>query len=734
MVDIGWAAEMIDELGADSSSTDGDESDQPPTTTTTTTPARLTGLGLMAQGNHHTGWDQDRRILKENVPAPLTLAHSSRRGSANEERSSPRHLSPANTNPSRFFPRSGSGSPSGGGRKARVPSLTSTDTDLTPRVRQAAQMDHTLVPPSSMTIPMSMPSSTAVSAREGGQPETSSGSEDLPRLEALRLEDLEKPVDGERSGDESSSSFGDDVPFGSRQRTETEYWDPMSPSAMMTIEPSREDEGEGEGARRPSGGGLLAARERAARARSIYLSSIKVPSPVPLPLPSESERPVLASPNGSKRPVGMKRTVSRAAELSESVGALVDETGAEEIVWEDEGGKAVVERPKRSEMRFVFLFSYFIWVFRWKVHSSLFYWCRPSRTPSPSKKSSAQPRPYAHSKQPSTSTIRPSSPSFTLPSLPTLYSRESADATPASPSNVPNPRHSLTHAQTLEELTAAVDSIINDTDGPAPFDLQMNFQEIPIEDEGEGEGEMPNGAISRSYSTDSEASTWGDHAPPRSVSSLADREDSFGFPRAAEEGEEAEYVLVESPSFPPPGQTTAMGFSDGGVQRAPSFKRMITGGLRIGSPVLISAPLSPGKPVESASSAPDHARSHTPIPSPNPTPTSATYPSGRPPLQPTSSNGTTTRTSQTSVSRPTASPGKPYVFAPVGQWPKAMVFGDIKGTKSSGERAVLYAKKINELCRTETGLNDWVRIAGGHGGSFKFLFLFLPFRVGVMIC
>lgn len=56
-------------------------------------------------------------------------------------------------------------------------------------------------------------------------------------------------------------------------------------------------------------------------------------------------------------------------------------------------------------------------------------------------------------------------------------------------------------------------------------------------------------------------------------------------------------------------------------------------------------------------------------------------------------------------------------FAKTGKWPRAMVYSDVKGLRSPGERAVAYARKINELQQSETGLADWLRWKAGGGGE-----------------
>lgn len=40
-------------------------------------------------------------------------------------------------------------------------------------------------------------------------------------------------------------------------------------------------------------------------------------------------------------------------------------------------------------------------------------------------------------------------------------------------------------------------------------------------------------------------------------------------------------------------------------------------------------------------------------------------------------------------------------------WPAAMLYGNIKGLRSPGDRAKAYAKAINELARAESGLREW---------------------------
>lgn len=45
-------------------------------------------------------------------------------------------------------------------------------------------------------------------------------------------------------------------------------------------------------------------------------------------------------------------------------------------------------------------------------------------------------------------------------------------------------------------------------------------------------------------------------------------------------------------------------------------------------------------------------------------------------------------------------------------WPAAMLYGHIKGLKNAGDRAKGYAKGINELARSETGLREWCTASG----------------------
>jgi hypothetical protein len=45
-------------------------------------------------------------------------------------------------------------------------------------------------------------------------------------------------------------------------------------------------------------------------------------------------------------------------------------------------------------------------------------------------------------------------------------------------------------------------------------------------------------------------------------------------------------------------------------------------------------------------------------------------------------------------------------------WPAAMLFGQIKNMKHSGDRAKYYARGINELAMADSGLRDWCVISG----------------------
>ena len=45
-------------------------------------------------------------------------------------------------------------------------------------------------------------------------------------------------------------------------------------------------------------------------------------------------------------------------------------------------------------------------------------------------------------------------------------------------------------------------------------------------------------------------------------------------------------------------------------------------------------------------------------------------------------------------------------------WPPAMMFGNIKVMKSTGDRANAYTVALNELRKAETGLREWTAAAG----------------------
>ncbi|KIR27972.1 hypothetical protein I309_02966 [Cryptococcus deuterogattii LA55] len=56
---------------------------------------------------------------------------------------------------------------------------------------------------------------------------------------------------------------------------------------------------------------------------------------------------------------------------------------------------------------------------------------------------------------------------------------------------------------------------------------------------------------------------------------------------------------------------------------------------------------------------------------------------------------------------------------PARPWPPAMSISTVKSHKSAGDRALAYARAINEIARTETGLKEWCATAAAAGESHR---------------
>ncbi|CED82242.1 NADH:ubiquinone oxidoreductase, NDUFS4/18 kDa subunit [Phaffia rhodozyma] len=668
-----------------------------------------------------------------------------------------------------------------GGASALLPEdkPSSDDTDTTPRIQQVSQMDESL--------------RTSIPSRERDMglarveddlrsPQTENYGTDTVKTEA------ETGVETEAEGYQSESSFDDGTQPVRRQRQSTEYWDPiLSPEASSwfkenaesfkpkakTITDNAELSSSSDQANKASEGmvgnsgratGLSAARERAAKAKTAYLASLPnavdasgstvrsatqlIPT-LRLPSISDDQSQLMVSPtsnmtepisheprdsvtstvldnnhldlslssstspsSGEPPMSGMKRTFSRASGLGGSIEGPVslDLQADVEIEEEHEDGG----RLDRSRDLFV----------------------RSSRTPSTNDSSlSSSGHQYSHSKQLSTATIRPLSPPPSLPQIPGFLSG-ATDSTATSshnsalseppPVQSDNKRHSLSHARTLEELTAAVDRAINDTDDPPNFDLRTDFGVVSSSQEfdPQTDGNETTRHLTRSESITSEASTWGDHAPPLTIS--INPHDSVELL-----DQESDYVLVESPSFPPPGEIYIPGDLVN-LQRRPSHR-----GSRTSAPR--DVPIGPSLSVSSSTTLSElpsniirdseptmkvHTQQNVSLP---PSMNSSALTNARQaatnmrqPLESGHNNNySILRASQSGTSQPARSLNKVHAFAPMGQWPKAMVFSDVKSVKSSGDRASMYARKINELSRADTGLGEWIKIVGGHRGQIK---------------
>jgi hypothetical protein len=339
---------------------------------------------------------------------------------------------------------------------------------------------------------------------------------------------------------------------------------------------------------------------------------------------------------------------------------------------------------------------------------------------------------------------------------------------------------SLTNAQTLEELTAAIDRAIRlgVSDDGDQFGLKRRSQlGSEMKDESANATKGKDG--SREERPRSPTEDRNEDLLPKSFEAAPIPFPMFPSPSAnahvplrverveedpnlSLDAEELEYVVIESPplgsaSSPssrpiPPrksstSSTTSSGSSSGHAARrwTASRKSSLVESIISSKPRLvrrasslvslrkdsISSPipsptssLQPGsQPHPSNASSSSTARSRSPL---NPNFPLSHHQSNQSASnlllgEPSTSVLPSSQQQQHYVSEPSQPlpPKEPaYPVGTIRPWPSAMMYKDVKGMRTCGERAVGYAKKTRELQRSDTGLRAWVRVAHGLDGMF----------------